>query len=55
MKVNINHLTNDDIIKTREYLLRHLRDYVSLERDEPEHIEIVCRIMEALRTLEKEF
>ena len=47
----IPHLTNDDIVDSRKYLLRHLRDYVSWDKDDPEHIEMVCRIIDALKNL----
>ena len=54
IKETLDFLTNDDEVKTRAYLLRHLRDYVEWNENDPEHITMVCRIVDALKRLEGE-
>jgi hypothetical protein len=44
-------LTKGDLASTHDYLVRHLKDYVSWNENDPEHIAQVCRIVDALSKL----
>ena len=45
--------TPEDSQKTKNYLLRQLRDYLEFNEDDPEHIEMVCRIVDSLANINK--
>jgi hypothetical protein len=44
-------LAKSDLANTESYLIRHLKDYVSWNENDPEHIAQVCRIVDALSKL----
>lgn len=46
-------LTKGLLADTESYLVRHLKDYVEWNEDDPEHIAQVCRIVDALSKLGK--
>lgn len=43
--------TIEDVQRSRNYLIRQLRDYLDFDEDDPEHITQVCRIIDSLAKL----